>query len=127
MLPRLIEFRGHHTHFEFGDTILISATWLADIKGDPLATSTLCAAPSKPCHARLDAPDTLHHLMVRGLERRASSQDDSGRAEFVARLAGQAGCLSAAARGLSHQAVTKAATGGERIAARWQAPWDKLR
>jgi len=40
-----------------------------------------------PRHARLDAPDTLHHVMVRGLERRAIFRDDADRANFVARLA----------------------------------------
>ena len=36
---------------------------------------------------RLDAPDTLHHVMVRGLERRALFRDDTDRADCVARLA----------------------------------------
>jgi len=43
-----------------------------------------CAVPRGP---RLDAPDTLHHVMVRGLERRAIFRDDTDRADFVARLA----------------------------------------
>jgi len=40
-----------------------------------------------PRHARLDAPDTLHHVMVRGLERRAIFRDDTDREDFVARVA----------------------------------------
>jgi len=40
-----------------------------------------------PRHARLDAPDTLHHVMVRGLERRAIFRDDVDRTDFAARLA----------------------------------------
>jgi putative transposase len=40
-----------------------------------------------PRQPRLDAPDTLHHVMVRGLERRAIFRDDTDRADFVARLA----------------------------------------
>jgi hypothetical protein len=40
-----------------------------------------------PRQARLDAPGTLHHVMVRGLERRVIFQDDVDRADFVARLA----------------------------------------
>ena len=40
-----------------------------------------------PRQARLDAPETLHHVMVRGLERRAIFRDDEDRADFVARLA----------------------------------------
>jgi REP element-mobilizing transposase RayT len=40
-----------------------------------------------PRHARLDAPETLHHVMVRGLELRAIFRDDTDREDFVARLA----------------------------------------
>jgi REP element-mobilizing transposase RayT len=40
-----------------------------------------------PRQPRLDAPDTLHHVMVRGLERRAIFRDDADRDEFVARVA----------------------------------------
>lgn len=49
-----------------------------------------------PRQPRLDAPHTLHHVMVRGLERRNLFRDDSDRADFVARLAALAegGALS---------------------------------
>jgi REP element-mobilizing transposase RayT len=40
-----------------------------------------------PRQPRLDAPDTLHHVMVRGLERRAIFKDDTDRADFVTRVA----------------------------------------
>jgi putative transposase len=40
-----------------------------------------------PRHARLDAPDTLQHVMVRGIERTAIFRDDTDRADFVARVA----------------------------------------
>jgi REP element-mobilizing transposase RayT len=40
-----------------------------------------------PRQPRLDAPDTLHHVMVRGIERRAIFRDDRDRADFIARLA----------------------------------------
>jgi putative transposase len=40
-----------------------------------------------PRQPRLDAPDTLHHVMVRGIERRAIFRDDEDRDDFVARLA----------------------------------------
>jgi len=40
-----------------------------------------------PRQPRLDAPDALHHVMVRGLERRVLFRDDRDRAECVARLA----------------------------------------
>ncbi len=40
-----------------------------------------------PRQARLDAPDTLHHVMVRGIERTTIFRDDRDRADFVARLA----------------------------------------
>ena len=40
-----------------------------------------------PRQPRLDAPDALHHVMVRGLERRVIFTDAPDRADFVARLA----------------------------------------
>jgi len=43
-----------------------------------------------PRQARLDAPNTLHHVMVRGIERTTIFQDDTDRADFVARLAAPA-------------------------------------
>jgi putative transposase len=39
-----------------------------------------------PRAARLDAPGALHHVMVRGLERRAIFRDDADRRDFVERL-----------------------------------------
>ncbi|MBI4736442.1 MAG: transposase [candidate division NC10 bacterium] len=39
-----------------------------------------------PRQARLDAPGVLHHVMVRGLERRPIFRDDAGRRDFCARL-----------------------------------------
>ena len=40
-----------------------------------------------PRHARLDAPNALHHVMVRGIERTAIFRDDTDRADFIARFA----------------------------------------
>ena len=40
-----------------------------------------------PRQPRLDAPTTLHHVMVRGLERRAIFRDDRDRTDFVTRAA----------------------------------------
>jgi REP element-mobilizing transposase RayT len=40
-----------------------------------------------PRQARLDAPDTLHHVMVRGIERTTIFRDDPDRTEFLGRLA----------------------------------------
>jgi len=40
-----------------------------------------------PRQPRLDAPGVLHHVMVRGIERRALFRDDTDRADFVGRLA----------------------------------------
>jgi putative transposase len=40
-----------------------------------------------PRQARLDAPDTLHHVMVRGIERTPIFRDDTDREDFVVRLA----------------------------------------
>src|SRR5574341_946716 len=39
-----------------------------------------------PRQARLDAPGVLHHVMVRGLERRPIFRDDADRGEFCARV-----------------------------------------
>jgi len=39
-----------------------------------------------PRQARLDAPKTLHHVMVQGIERPTLFRDDRDRADFVARL-----------------------------------------
>ena len=39
-----------------------------------------------PRQARLDAPGTLHHVIIRGLERGAIVKDDADRAAFVTRL-----------------------------------------
>ena len=39
-----------------------------------------------PRQARLDAPGTLHHVIVRGLERGMIVRDDTDRDAFVARL-----------------------------------------
>ncbi len=40
-----------------------------------------------PRQPRLDAPGVLHHVMVRGIERRPIFHDDADRADFLARLA----------------------------------------
>ncbi len=40
-----------------------------------------------PRQARLDAPGTLHHVMVRGIARTVIFRDERDRADFVARLA----------------------------------------
>ena len=39
-----------------------------------------------PRGARLDSPGTLHHVIIRGIERGSIFQDDKDRAEFVRRL-----------------------------------------
>ncbi len=48
--------------------------------------------------ARLDAPGTLHHVMIRGIERSAIFKDGEDRGEFVSRMGLLAGRLG---RGLS--------------------------
>jgi len=40
-----------------------------------------------PRQPRLDAPETLHHVMVRGRERRFIFKDDTDRDDFVTRVA----------------------------------------
>jgi len=39
-----------------------------------------------PRQARLDAPGTLHHIIVRGIERRRIVDDNKDRDKFVSRL-----------------------------------------
>ena len=39
-----------------------------------------------PRRARLDAPGTLHHIIVRGIERRQIVDDDRDRRDFVSRM-----------------------------------------
>ena len=40
-----------------------------------------------PRGARLDAPGSLHHVMIRGIERRTIVEDEKDRENFVSRLA----------------------------------------
>ncbi len=49
-----------------------------------------------PRQARLDAPGTLHHVMVRGIERTTLFRDDRDRADFVGRLAALVGATGLA-------------------------------
>jgi len=39
-----------------------------------------------PRQARLDAPGTLHHVMIRGIERQRIADDDEDRQNFLKRL-----------------------------------------
>ena len=39
-----------------------------------------------PRQARLDAAGTLHHVIIRGIEKRRIVDDDQDRREFVSRL-----------------------------------------
>jgi REP element-mobilizing transposase RayT len=39
-----------------------------------------------PRRARLDAPGTLHHVIVRGIEKRRIVDDDNDRESFIQRL-----------------------------------------
>jgi putative transposase len=39
-----------------------------------------------PRRARIDAPGTLHHVIVRGIERRNNVNDDRGRDSLVGRM-----------------------------------------
>ena len=41
-----------------------------------------------PRQARLDAPGTLHHVLLRGIEKRRIVDDDKDRQSFVRRLGG---------------------------------------
>ena len=39
-----------------------------------------------PCKARIDAPDALHHIMARGIERRKVFRNNADRDDFLVRL-----------------------------------------
>ncbi|HDH87807.1 MAG TPA: hypothetical protein ENF36_07185 [Desulfobacteraceae bacterium] len=39
-----------------------------------------------PCQLRIDAPGMLHHIIVRGIERRVIFRDNRDREDFLARL-----------------------------------------
>ena len=39
-----------------------------------------------PRGSRLDAPGTLHHVIIRGIERRKIVESDKGRENFVTRM-----------------------------------------
>ncbi len=41
-----------------------------------------------PRQSRIDAPGALHHVMIRGIERREIFQDDKDRDSFLDRLSG---------------------------------------
>ncbi len=41
-----------------------------------------------PGRARLDAPGTLHHVIVRGIEKRKIVDDDQDRVAFIEKLGG---------------------------------------
>ena len=43
-----------------------------------------------PRQARLDAPGTLHHVILRGIEKREIVDDDKDRQNFIQRLGGLA-------------------------------------
>jgi len=45
-----------------------------------------CYLHGMPRKSRLDAPGALHHIVVRGIERRKIFYDDSDRNEFLERL-----------------------------------------
>ena len=40
-----------------------------------------------PRQARIDAPGALHHIIIRGIERKAIFKDNADRANFLKRLA----------------------------------------
>ena len=73
-----------------------------------------------PWQARLDAPGTLHHTMLRGSERTTIFPDDTERDDFVARLAAHPKA-SDLARALGHTRgnISTAARRGATHAARW--------
>ena len=66
-----------------------------------------------PRQARLDAPGTLHHVIIRGLERRAIVKDDVDRKSFLGRL-GLSLADTARQLGVSTSGIAKAVARAER-------------
>ena len=48
--------------------------------------TSIMSAGSMPRRARLDAPGTLHHVIIRGIEKRKIVDDEQDRAVFIAKL-----------------------------------------
>jgi len=65
-----------------------------------------------PRQARIDMPGALHHLIVRGIERRKIFQDDQDRNNFLARLSK----VLTERIGVSQPAVSYGVQRGERAA-----------
>jgi hypothetical protein len=62
---------------------------IGDILGLPFDTNFIaCYLVLIPRKARLDALGALHHIIVRGIERRAIFRDDSDCDDFLERLRG---------------------------------------
>jgi len=61
-----------------------------------------------PRQSRIDAPGALHHVMIRGIERREIFQDDKDRESFLDRLASVVREL-----GISPSAVSKSIGRGQ--------------
>ena len=73
-----------------------AARWLASTPtlrgvGDPSSFVSFWTLSTTPRGPRLDAHGALHHVVVRGLDRQAVFEDETDRADFVARLAALAG------------------------------------
>jgi hypothetical protein len=75
---------------------VIRALEIIDEAGKKIPTSVRKRYPEVPWatmagmprQARLDAPGIMHHVMVRGLERRPIFRDDVDRCDFCTRLGG---------------------------------------
>ena len=84
-----------------------------------LPWSACCRNLSSPCRApRLDALETLHHVMVRGLERRVVFWDDVDRDDFLA--LGDPGHPLVPVLGIRPQNVYRAAAQGQAARAEWE-------
>lgn len=74
-----------------------------------------------PRQARLDAPGTLHHVIVRGIEKRRIFDDQKDRENFISRL-GELASATGTARRLAGE------TGGDRsyLLASHPSPEDRI-
>ena len=65
-----------------GEIGTLLTSWTNSDMGEPEEGQST----AMPRQARLDSPGTLHHVMIRGIEKRRIVDDDTDRGDFVGRL-----------------------------------------
>jgi putative transposase len=89
--PSAVRLKGDAATYVKGDAATyVTFSRFAGNRPERCAAGSRCGslASIMPRGPRLDAPGTLHHIMVRSIERTTIIRDDADRAEFLTRLAG---------------------------------------